>query len=193
LQRSLQDWQGQAVQVEYRAFFLNPGIPPEGYDFIPYMEAKFNGRVSLAQAFEGPRRMGEAAGLVFNMDKISKAPNSILSHCLIAIAPADIREQVIEAVYAAYFEHGQDIGDIETLIQIGEKFGMDEDRLRVDLSAGTTRAQVEAEAREAGRLGVSGVPFFVINDKYAFSGAQQPDVILNTLRRVAKLERGEQS
>lgn len=193
MQRSLQDWQGEAAQVEYRAFFLNPTIPSEGYDFIPYMEAKFNGRVSLDQAFEGPRRMGEAAGLVFNMDKISKAPNSTLSHCLIAIAPADIREQVIEAVYAAYFEHGQDIGDIETLIQIGEKFGMDEDRLRVDLSAGTTRAQVEAEAREAGRLGVSGVPFFVINDKYAFSGAQPPDVILNTLRRVAKLERGEQS
>ncbi len=193
MQRSLQDWQGQAVQVEYRAFFLNPGIPPAGYDFIPYMEAKFNGRVSLAQAFEGPRRMGEAVGLVFNMDKISKAPNSTLSHCLIAIAPADIREQVIEAVYAAYFEHGQDIGDIEILIQIGKKFGMDEDRLRVDFSAETIRVQVEAEAREASRLGVSGVPFFVINDKYAFSGAQPPEVILNTLRQVAKLERGEQS
>lgn len=193
MQRSLQDWQSEPVQVEYRAFFLNPTIPPEGYDFIPYMEAKFNGRISLEQAFEGPRRMGEAAGLVFNMDKIGKAPNSTLSHCLIAIAPADIREQVIEAVYAAYFEDGQDIGDIETLIQIGKKFRMDEDRLRVDLSTGTARAQVEAEAREASRLGVSGVPFFVINDKYAFSGAQPPEVILNTLRKVAKLEKGEQA
>ncbi len=181
------------MQVVYRAFFLNPTIPPEGYDFIVYMEAKFNGRVSLEQAFEGPRRMGEAAGLVFSMDKISKAPNSTLSHCLIAIAPADIREQVIEAVYAAYFEHGQDIGDIETLIQIGKKFGMNENRLRVDLSAETVRAQVEAEAREASRLGVSGVPFFIINDKYAFSGAQTPDVIINTLLQVVKLERGEQS
>ena len=193
MQRSLQDWHGEPVQVEYRAFFLNPTIPPEGYDFIPYMQAKFNGRVSLEQAFDGPRRVGEAVGLVFNLDKITKAPNSTLSHCLIALANPDIREQVVEAVYAAYFEHGLDIGDGETLIQIGKNFGMDENRLRVDLGAETVRAQVEAEAREAGQLGVSGVPFFVINDKYAFSGAQPPEVILNTLRKVAKLERGEQS
>jgi predicted DsbA family dithiol-disulfide isomerase len=192
LQRSLQDWQDEPVQVEYRAFFLNPAIPRDGYDFIPYMQSKFNGRVNLQDAFEGPRRMGEAAGLTFNMDRINKAPNSTLSHCLIVLAPPEIRDQVIEAVYAAYFEHGQDIGDSETLIQLGKKFGMDETRLRVDLNAGTVRAQVEAEACEAVRLGVSGVPFFIINDKYAFSGAQPPDVILNLLRQVVKLERGEQ-
>jgi predicted DsbA family dithiol-disulfide isomerase len=190
LQRSLQDWQGEPVEVEYRAFFLNPTIPPEGYDFIPYMQAKFNGRVSLEQALEGPRRMGAAVGLTFNMDKISKAPNSTLSHCLIALVPQEVRDDVIEQIYAAYFEHGQDIGGPDTLIQIGKMFGMDADRLRVDLSAGTVRAQVEAEAREAGRLGISGVPFFIVNGKYAFSGAQPPEVILNTLHQVVKLEKG---
>jgi predicted DsbA family dithiol-disulfide isomerase len=193
LQRSLQDWQGKPVEVEYRAFFLNPTIPPEGYDFIPYMQAKFNGRVSLEQAFEGPRRIGESVGLTFNMDKIRKAPNSTLSHCLIALAPQEVREDVIERVYAAYFEHGQDIGDPDTLIQIGEMFGMDADRLRVNLNAEAVRAQVEAEAREASQLGISGVPFFIINDKYAFSGAQPPEVILNTIQQVVKLEKGEQS
>lgn len=190
MQRSLQEWQGEPVEVAYRAFFLNPSIPPEGYDFIPYMQAKFNGRVNLKDAFDGPRRMGEAAGLTFNMDKITKAPNSTLSHCLIALAPPDAREQVIEDVYAAYFEHGQDIGDIEILIQIGKKLGMPEDRLWVDLNDEKVRAQVEAEAREAGRLEISGVPFFIVNEKYAFSGAQLPEAILNVLRRVAEQEKG---
>lgn len=186
LQRSLQDWQGESVLVEYRAFFLNPSIPPEGYDFIPYMQARFNGRVDLKDALDGPRRMGAAAGLTFNMDKITRAPNSTRSHCLIALAPPDIREQVIEQVYAAYFEHGQDIGDIETLVQIGQQFGMEEDSLRRGLADATIRAQVEAEAREAQRMGISGVPFFVINDRYAFSGAQPPEVITRILENVAQ-------
>lgn len=186
MQRSLQKWQGEPVQVEYKAFFLNPSIPPEGFDFIPYMQAKFNGRVDLKDAFDGPRSMGEAAGLTFNMDRITKAPNSTLSHCLIALTPSDICEQVIDEVYAAYFEHGQDIGDPDTLIQIGQMFGMDADSLRVNLSDWTVRAQVEAEAREATRLGISGVPFFVINEKYAFSGAQPPEVITQILEKVAK-------
>jgi len=186
LQQALQQWQGEPVQVEYRAFFLNPSIPPEGVDFLPYMQAKFNGRVDLRQALDGPRRMGEAARLTFHMDKITKAPNSTLSHCLIALAPPEFREQVIEQVYAAYFEHGQDIGDIETLIQIGKKFEIEEDSLRRDLTSETVRAQVEAEAREAVRLGISGVPCFIINDKYVFSGAQPPEVITQILQKVTK-------
>ncbi len=189
MQRSLQQWTGAPVSVEYRAFFLNPTIPAAGYDFVPYMQAKFNGRVSLQQAFDGPRRMGEAAGLTFNMERIQKAPNSALSHCLIALAPEEIREAVIEDVYAAYFEHGQDIGDAETLVGIGVRRGMDAVRLRADLTGEAVRARVEAEAQDAYQLGITGVPFFVIDEKYAFSGAQPPEAITNVLRRVAELER----
>lgn len=171
--------------MEYRAFFLNPDIPPGGYDFVPYMQAKFQGRISLQQAFDAPRRMGEAVGLVFNMEKIGKAPNTALSHRLIALADDEIREALIDAVYAAYFEHGQDIGNVETLIQLGTALGMSEDRLRVELNGETARAQVEAEAQEAHQLGIRGVPFFVINGQYGFSGAHPPEVILTILKRVA--------
>jgi predicted DsbA family dithiol-disulfide isomerase len=187
LQRSLQKWHGEPIQVDYQAFFLNSSIPPEGYDFIPYMQAKFNGRISLRDAFDGPRRMGESVGLVFNMEKISKAPNSTLSHCLISLAPEAVREVLIDDIYAAYFEHGQDIGDIETLLQLGQKHGMDADRLRVDLTGETARQQVEAQAQRAHQLGISGVPFFLINNKYGISGAQPPDVILNALRQIAEI------
>ncbi len=188
MQRSLQEWQGEPVQVEYRAFFLNDSIPPEGYDFIPYMQAKFKGRVSLQQLFDGPRQMGEAAGLVFNMDRIGKAPNTTLSHGLIALAPEEVREAVIEDVYAAYFEHGQDIGDLETLIQIGVRHGMDCESLKTTLAGAAIRERVEAEASQAQQLGISGVPFFIVNDKYAFSGAQPPETILKVLRQVVERE-----
>jgi len=191
LQRSLQLWHGEPVQVEYRAFFLNASIPPEGYDFVPYMQAKFDGRISLQEAFDTPRRMGAAVGLTFNMEKIRKAPNTALSHALIALAPDSVREALIDDIYAAYFEHGQDIGDLETLLQLGKKHGLDVDRLRVDLTGKTARAQVEAEVREAQQIGVRGVPFFIVNDKYAFSGAQPPETILNVLRQVVAREKEE--
>ena len=177
--------------MEYRAFFLNASIPPEGYDFIPYMQAKFNGRISLEQAFETPRRMGDAVGLTFNMEVIQKAPNSTLSHCLIALAPEDKRDEVIEAVYAAYFEHGQDIGDLEVLVSIGDMLGMDAGQLRVHLGAGEVRRQVEIEAQQSLKMGIRGVPFFVVDGKYAFSGAQPTEVITNVLHEVQERGKGE--
>jgi predicted DsbA family dithiol-disulfide isomerase len=191
LQRSLQNWTGEPVTVEYRAFFLNPSIPLEGYDFIPYMQAKFNGRISLEQAFDAPSRMGEAVGLTFNMEKIQKAPNSTLSHCLIALAPEDKRDEVIDAVYAAYFEHGQDIGDPEVLVGIGDTLGMDAGQLRIQLVAEEVRRQVEIEAQQSLQMGIRGVPFFIVNEKYAFSGAQPPEVITNVLHEVQEREKGE--
>ncbi len=189
MQRSLQTWTGEPVSVTYRAFFLNADLPEQGYDFVPYMLAKFAGRVSLEQAFDGPRRMGEPLGMVFNMDKIRKAPNTTLSHCLIALAPEDARPAVIEDVYAAYFEHGQDIGDLETLIAIGVRHGMDPNALRSGLASQDLRTQVRNEAEQASALGISGVPFFVINGKYGFSGAQPPEVILNILQQVVQKEK----
>lgn len=191
MQRSLQHWQGEAVTVEYRTFLLNPAIPSEGYDFAPYMQAKFGGRISLQQAFDGPRRLGAATGLVFNMDRISKAPNSILSHCLIALAPADRRSDLVDDVYAAYFEHGQDIGDLETLLGIGQKHGLEAGKLRAELTGGAVKQQVLREADEAYQLGVNAVPLFVFNHRYGLSGAQPPEAILNALRQVAAREQGE--
>lgn len=185
MQRSLQQWQGESITVAYRTFLLNPNIPAEGYDFLAYMQTKFNDPISLQQALAAPRRLGAAAGLIFNMEKITTAPNSILSHCLIALAPESCQDDIIDDVYAAYFEHGQDIGDIETLLRIGQNRGLDADKLRAELSNGAVQQQIWQEAQEAYQLGVSAVPLFVFNHRYGLSGAQPPAVILNALRQVA--------
>jgi predicted DsbA family dithiol-disulfide isomerase len=150
------------------------------------MEAKFSGRISLEQAFNGPRQMGEQLALIFNMDKIRKAPNTMLSHCLITLAPESVQEQVIEDVYAAYFEHGEDIGDSETLIKIGQQNGLEEDYLREGFTNPDLQTQIKAEVQHAYRLGISGVPFFVINNQYGFSGAQPPGVILGVLQQAVE-------
>ena len=173
------------MEIVYRAFFLNPTIPPEGLPFAEYMRAKGGGRIPLEQFFAGPQQMGLATGLIFNFEQITKAPNSLLSHALINLAPAAVRDAVIEAVYAAYFEFGQDIGDLDTLVEIGAGQGLEPAALRARLAAGEGQAQAEADAQWATAHGINGVPFFIIDGKYAFSGAQPPEAIQRILARVA--------
>lgn len=189
MQRSLQQWQGDPVSIAYKPFFLDPTIPAEGVDFLPYMQKKGGGNIAPEQFFDGPRQMGLQSGLIFNFTDIPKAPNTLLAHTLIALAPKDKQEALIEAIYDAFFEHGQDVGDRETLLKLAEAMGLNRDEIARGLTDTTIQAQVKAEAQQAQQLGVSGVPFFVINQKYAFSGAQPPETMTRILEQVASMKR----
>lgn len=184
LKQALENWGGSA-DIHYHTFFLNPDIPPEGYEFKSYMHAKGGGQVPLEGWFDAPRRAGQAVGLEFNFEKIERAPNSLLSHCLIALSPADQREAVIDALYDAYFRDGRDIGDLDTLIAIAAQVGLDGESLRTRLLSGEARDLVEEEARTAHEMGITGVPFFILDQKFAFSGAHPPDRIVRVLQQVS--------
>jgi len=188
LRAALAEWEGEPVEVIYRTFFLNPAIPPEGHAFQEYMHAKGGGQVPMEQWFAAPRQAGEQAGLTFNFEQIKHAPNTTLSHQLIALAPPDKREAVMDAVYAAYFEHGRNIGDLGVLVDIATENDMDADNVRQQLAADAKRDEVLADVELAQRMGVTGVPFFVVNRRLAFSGAQPPAMILDVLRQANEEE-----
>jgi predicted DsbA family dithiol-disulfide isomerase len=183
LKMALEKWDGEPVEVYYHTFFLNADIPKEGYDFKEYMFAKGGGRVPLEQWFDAPRQMGERVGVKFNFETITRAPNTLLSHRLIALTPESKKEAMIDALYAAYFEHGQDIGDLEMLVKIAGDVGLDMEDIRTRLQSDEGEREVLAEAQEAHRLGINGVPFFVVNNLYAFSGAQPPEVFLQAMKQ----------
>jgi predicted DsbA family dithiol-disulfide isomerase len=185
LELALGEWGGVPVSVNYRAFFLNPDIPPEGYDFRAYMLAKGGGQIPLEQFFTGPREMGAQVGLTFNFEAITRAPNSMLSHRLIYLAPAAQQESVIDALYSAYFEHGQDIGRLETLMSIAAGQSLDVAVLREKLEGDAGLDAVTADVAWAREHGITGVPFFVLNGRYAFSGAQPPHFISGVLQQAA--------
>lgn len=185
LQLALESWDGEPVTVRFRSFFLNPDVPPEGYEFGPYMLTKGGGRMQLEDFFEAPRRMGAAAGLTFNFEAIEKAPNSLLSHRLIALAPRETQPTLLDALYAAYFEHGRDIGDLDTLVDIAATVGLDPATARDQLATDAGTDAVLGDVAFARQAGISGVPFFIFNDKYAFSGAQPPATIGRVMRQVA--------
>jgi len=184
LKLALEQWQGETAEITYRSFFLDPSIPAEGRDFRAHMLAKGGGRVSLEQFFDPPRNLGAQSGLTFNFEKIEYAPNSLLSHRLIALAPDEKKETVVDAVYAAYFEEGRDIGTLDILLEIAAEQGLDAAEMRTLLEGTAAQEEVLGEAQWAQQQGISGVPFFIFNNRYAFSGAQPPDVILEVLEKV---------
>lgn len=184
LKLALADWDGEPVTVNYRSFFLNEAIPTEGVLFRPYMQAKLGGRLPLTQLFDGPRQRGQEVGLTFNFEQIEKAPNTTLSHQLIALTPDGQKEDMVDAVYAAYFEHGRDIGNLDVLVDIATACGLDKQTIRMQLLANGGLAEVLADVTWAREQGISGVPFFIFNGRYAFSGAQPPQMIRRVLQQV---------
>lgn len=184
LQLALAQWEGAPATVRYRTFFLNEHLPAAGEDFRAYMQAKVGAHMPLEQLFAGPRQAGQRVGLHFDFDAITRSPNTLLSHRLIALAPDDAREAVIDAVYAAYFEQGRDIGDLETLAEVAGAAGLDREAMRALLQGDAAREQVQAEARWAQEAGISGVPFFIVDNRYAWSGAQPPEAIVQMLRQI---------
>ena len=193
LELALEEWEGPPVTVSYHPFFLNPSIPTEGYPFRSYMEAKGGGRISPEQFFARPRQAGEAVHLSFNFEAIETAPNTMLSHQLIAITPAAEREAMIEAIYKAYFEQGRDIGGLDTLVSIAGEQGMDEEAVQAALASGAGREAVLESVAQARQLGIAGVPFFVVDGRYAFSGAQPPHMIRGLLEQVVAEQESQPS
>ena len=185
LELALADWSGEPVTVRYRSFFLDPTIPAEGRDFIGHMTAKGGGRLTPEDFFATPRKRGAAVGLTFNFQDIEKAPNTTLSHRLTHLTPEDRHGEVLDAIYTAYFEDGRDIGDLDVLVDIAAQVGLDAQQIRAELQSGAGTAEVQADIDFARQAGIRGVPYFVFNDKYAFSGAQPPETILRVMEQVA--------
>lgn len=185
LDLALAAWDGEPATVHYRSFFLDPNIPAAGIDFKTNMLAKGGGRLSLADFFDAPTERGAAVGLTFDFDAIKLAPNTMLSHRLVTIVPADMQAAMLDAVYAAYFEHGQDIGDIDVLVDLAAGLGLEPHEIRAALLSDAGEDRVRADVAFAAQAGISSVPFFIFNDKYAFSGAQPPESIRRVLAQVA--------
>jgi predicted DsbA family dithiol-disulfide isomerase len=191
LQLALDGFNAEPVTITYHTFFLNEGLPPEGADFREYMLAKTAGRLPLEMMFDGPRRAGEKVGVKFNFEKIERAPNTALSHLLIAFTPDDQKVAMIDALYQAYFEDGLDIGQRSVLLDLAQAQGLDLAQVEAGLNDPALFAQVEAEAHAAQEMGITGVPFFIFNGRYALSGAQPPEMFARVLPQVVERSRQE--
>jgi predicted DsbA family dithiol-disulfide isomerase len=163
--------------IRWHPFQLDPTIPPEGLERRAYIEAKLGGPERVAEAHERLSEMGKAAGLDFRFDKITRSPNTINAHRLTRWAAVEDRQTLVATeLFRRYFEEGEDISEPGVLIAAAEAAGLDPTPLARLLAGDVDRAEVEAEIAEANKIGVTGVPTFLLAGRYALSGAQPAEV-----------------
>ncbi len=168
--------------VTWQPFELNPDLPREGIDRRAYLGAKFGSRERAAQIYERVRAAGASVGIEFAFDRISRQPNTLDAHRLIAWAWArGDAEPLVERLFRAYFLEGRSIGAQDVLADIAAEAGLDRAAARAMLSSGEGEAAVRAAIRRFVDLGVGGVPFFIFGNKVAVSGAQEPQVLLEAI------------
>ena len=179
LDRALEMRPQNNLTMGWRAFQLNPDMPSEGMNRRDYVRGKFGGPDRAKAVYGSLSRAGSEEGIEFNFQKIETTPNTIHSHRLVRHAATyELQTPVITAIYEAYFQKGQNIGELEILAQIGESVGIDRRKTLKFLESDADTETVVAEDELARKLGVTGVPCFIVNRKYAVSGAQSAEVLV---------------
>ncbi|MDP9430066.1 MAG: DsbA family oxidoreductase [Actinomycetota bacterium] len=180
-----------AVEVEWKAFELDPGArsaaagdPVSATEYAERLARKYGTSVAGAQQMtDHMTQQAAAEGLDFRFDKAVRA-NTFDAHQVIHLAgERGVQDTVKERLLTAYFSEGEAVGDREVLIRLAAEAGLDVDEVRAALEDQRYAGAVRADESEAQALGISGVPFFVVDRTYGVNGAQPADALLQVLER----------
>lgn len=174
------------VEVVYRSFELDQKAPVENqHDIYDMLSHKYG--MTREQAIESNERVAQSAaavGLEFNIAK-AHVTNSFDAHRLIHLAATqNLQHEAFEKLHKAYFTDGIHIGHKDELVKIGVSLGIPESKVLQMLESDQFSAEVRADENRAKQIGVTGVPFFVIDEKFAISGAQGTDNFLAALNEI---------
>ena len=174
-----------AVEVKWRSYQLDPTLP-EHYDGteLDYLSTRKGlAPQQVSQMFEHVATQAKGEGLDYRFDKVVVA-NSFTAHRLIHLAAAHGKQDAAkERLLSDHFEHGQDIGSQEYLTALGQDLGLDSTEVAELFSTDKYADDVRFDFEEARALGISGVPFFVIDRKFGLSGAQPSETFAAALNQ----------
>jgi predicted DsbA family dithiol-disulfide isomerase len=187
LERALDQLNG-AVQtrITWRPFQLNPTMPKGGMDRTTYLEAKFGSLDAFRQLEEHVLAAGASERIPFAFEKVARASNTFLAHRLIWYAGQQGRQDaVVESLFRGYFTEGADIGSVPVLGQLAGRAGLAAAAVELFLQSEEGTTEVKAEEAAGHRLGIRGVPHFVLNQASGVSGAQPVDVFVSAIERAS--------
>ncbi len=173
------------VELVWHSFQLDPQLKtqPERDPFEFFSEMKGISENQAKLMHQHAYNAGKEAGIEFNFEQ-QKIANSFKGHLLIQLAKEkNLANEMEEALFSAQFIEAKNIDDEATLIEIGKKVGLTEEEVQNALKSDDLAYKVKQDMNTAGNLGINSVPFFVFNDKYAISGAQQPPVFREVLEK----------
>jgi len=166
------------VALNWRPFLLNPDMPRGGMARADYMIRKFGAEDRAKRLYASIADLGAAEGIAFNFSAIRRTPNSVDAHRLIRIAARqNLAGELVQRIFAAHFVEGLDIGSHAVLAMLAEGAGMEAGSVEAYLAAGEGTEQIHAENLHAHRLGINGVPCFLVDGEHAIAGAQESEVL----------------
>ncbi|MCU0443768.1 MAG: DsbA family oxidoreductase [Microscillaceae bacterium] len=163
--------------IQWLPFELNPALDEQGEDFKAYITDKFGSVQRVQQGFDQLTQIGKPLGIDFQFEKIQKAFKTLFLHKILHQAYADGNQnQIAERLFQAYFTEGIDLTDKNELLQVLNEWGWTDEKLNQTLDNQQINQEIKAIFKQIYSLGVSGVPFYIFNQKVALSGAQPPEV-----------------
>jgi predicted DsbA family dithiol-disulfide isomerase len=179
---------GISVSLHWRPYQLDPTLPKEGKDRKTYLADKFGGIERADELHENIVKAGTAAGIAFDFNAIRVSPNTLDAHRLIHWAGGEgqeVQNRIVERLFSMYFSEGRNIGSADTLVEAAGDAGMDREIVSGLLAGDADRETVRTSIAQAQSMGVRGVPFFILDNRYAISGAQPPQAMAEAIRTVA--------
>jgi predicted DsbA family dithiol-disulfide isomerase len=173
------------VEVVWRPFQLNPGLPEEGMERELYVQRKFGS--AGPGVYARVAAVGASVGIPFAFERIVRQPNTVAAHQLIGLASRGARQDaMVETLFRGYFLEGADLTRRADLVSLAGQAGLDPAAAHACLEDRASRRTVEDADRQARALGVEGVPFFIFDRRLAVSGAQEPEVLVQAIERAAE-------
>lgn len=172
-------------EITYLPFELNPHIPKSGFNQQEYLIKKFGSAEKYEQITQHVTTIAAGEGLRFNFQMQSVAPNTRDAHRIIWLAKQEGKQASMkEALMKAYFEDGVDLSRTENLASIATGVGLPGDRVQNLLHSDEGLNEVIKAEQQNYQRGVSGVPFYIVNNQYGISGAQPTEVFIQAFTEI---------
>lgn len=176
------------ANVQWLPYQLDETLPKEGKDRQQYFIDKFGSLDAYQQIYAPIHQAGKTEDIPFRLDDIAVSPNTFDAHRLIFWAGRDygshVQSKLVNILMQFYFEQGKHIGDNDILVEAAELAGMPAQKTRYMLGTDESVEMVKNQIESIRSSGVSGVPVFILNKKYALEGAQHKDVIKDKIQDV---------
>ena len=172
-------------EVSYLPFELNPQTPKEGFNQKEYLTKKFGSEEKYNQITNHVASVAAGEGLKFDFSKQEKSPNTRDAHRILLSAKQEGKQLAAkEAFMKAYFEDGVDLTKKENLVAISEQIGLNPQSIAALLDSDEGLAEVIMNEQANHQRGISGVPYYIINNQYGISGAQSSEVFVQALTQI---------
>ena len=188
LEAAVQALEDIDVAINWRPFQLDPTLPAEGKERRQYLEEKFGRGEGAKDIYRRIEDAGQAVGIDFRFGAIGVSPNTLDAHRLIRWAGGvgrEVQERIVNRLFELYFLEGGNIGDHRLLVAVAEDAGMDGALVRELLAGDSDKEAVQREIATAQQMGITGVPCFIIDQRYAVSGAQPPEILAQAIRQAS--------